>query len=87
VEQATPIASKAGDTVAAQSKAARILQQQREAERMNRESQQRRDIVNTDESVKNLTRQVSSYITSFGTTMKDMLDISKAWKDKPPCQN
>lgn len=87
VEQATPIASKAGDTADNQIKAARILKQQREAERMNRQSQERRNIVNTDESLKNLTRQVGSYIKSFGTTMKDILDISKVWKDKPYCQN
>lgn len=40
-----------------------------------------------NEVAKNSGRMVESWMSSLGTTIKDLLDISKAWKSKPPCKN
>lgn len=87
VQRATPITQRAVDSVANQERAARLLRERQATQRSAHVSEKREDAGNTDESTKNMFRMFGSWMQSFGNTVKDTLDITKAWKGKPDCKN
>lgn len=87
VEEATPIARRAGDTAESQERAARIQKNNKNLQIATQTSQARIENGNPDESTKNMFRSFGSWVGSFGSMVGDTLDISKAWKDKPNCEN
>lgn len=86
VARATPLTERAADSAANQERAARLLKERQAAQNMFIQ-ESRYDRGNIDESTKNMFRIYASWMQSFGTMVKDILDITKAWKDKPDCKN
>ncbi len=87
IEQATPIAGKAGDTANNQTRTSVMLQQRQEIQRSGLISAKRNELGNPDEGTKNMFRSFHSWMQWFNTMISDTFDITKTWKEKPDCKN